>query len=344
MSNITFVLMKRFHIVLALSLMLIPAALEGKIVDSLYFDARGSFNQEILEGKYTPRFMADHFNFNIYGHISKNITYRVRQRLHVWGDAENPFKATDWLCINWQVTPKLKLYAGKTAALIGGYEYDSPAIDVYFYSRFCSGLDQGYVFGVNMDYNFLPNQSVILQVGNSPLSDGFKKELAYNIAWGGQFAKWWKTIWSVNFVEDTDGRMVNYLALGNHFIFGNVAVDVDFFNRAGMGQKNPLFTDYSIIGKVIWTIRNWNICAKFGYEINDAANVDAEGKAYDRVIEPGTESLYGGCGLEYFPLKNDKLRLHAIYFTDTFTNIHNIQIGITWRFRVIKNTDSNGSN
>lgn len=323
--------------ILSIAIMMLPSILAAKVVDSLYFDARGSFNQEIHNGKYTPRFMADHLNFNIYGHISDNITYRVRQRLHVWGDAENPFKATDWLCVNWQATPKLKLYAGKTAALIGGYEYDSPAIDVYFYSRFCSGLDQGYVFGVNMDYRFLPDQSVIVQIGNSPLSNGFKKELAYNLAWGGQFAKWWKTIWSVNFIEDRYGGMVSYLALGNHFKFGNVAVDIDFFNRAGIGQDDPLFTDYSIIGKIIWSIHNWNLCAKFGYETNKAHNVNSYGQAYDRVILLGTESVYGGCGVEFFPLHNDRLRLHAIYFADTFSNVHNIQLGMTWRFRVIKN-------
>lgn len=328
--------MKKLFAIALLTAALASPELRAKVVDSLYFDARGSFNQEIKDGAYTPRFMADHFNFNIYGHIAKNVTYRIRHRLHVWGDAENPFKATDWMCVNWQATPKLKLYAGKTAALIGGYEYDSPAIDVYFYSRFCSGLDQGYVFGVNMDYSFMPGQSVIVQVGNSPLSNGFKKQLAYNLAWGGQFAKWWKTIWSVNFVEDRLGGTVNYLALGNHFIFGKVAVDIDFFNRAGIGQQNPLFTDYSIIGKVIWSIKHWNLCAKFGYETNDAANVDGNGKAYDRVIAPGSESVYGGFGVEYFPLHNDKLRLHAIYFADTYSNLHNIQIGMTWRFRVIK--------
>ena len=327
--------MKKIYLLILFTATLIPAAAGAKVVDSLIFDARGSFNQEIHEGTYTPRFRAEHLNFNIAGSIAPNVSYRVRQRLHIWGDAENPFKATDYLCLYWDVNQKLRLYAGKSAALIGGYEYYTPSIDVYFYSRFCSGLDQAYVFGVNMDWYFMASQAMMLQVGNSPLSNGFKKELAYNIAWNGQFAKWWKTMWSVNFIEDSKGGMMNYLALGNHFVFGDVAVDVDFFNRAGMGQKRPLFTDYSIIGKLIWSIRNWNICGKFGYETNAQDNVDADGKAYDRVIVPGAKSIYGGCGIEYFPLKNNRLRLHAIYFTDSGNKIHNVQIGLTFRFRVI---------
>ena len=308
----------------------------AKVVDSLFFDARGSLHTEVVDGNFSPKLKAEYFNLHIFGHISEKVTYRVRQRLNVWGNAEDPLKATDWLCVSWQATPKFRLYAGKTPVLIGGYEYDAAVIDVYYYSRFCSGLDQGYAFGVNMDYIFKPGQAIVAQICNSPLSVGFQDKFAYNIAWSGHFFPWWETIWSLNFVEDTDRRMVNYLALGNHLVFKNVAIDVDVFNRAGFGQKNFFFTDYSIIGKIIWSIGKWNICTKFGYESNDEGNVDAEGKPYDRVIMPGTRYFYGGFGFEYFPMGNDKVRLHAAYFSNNYDNIHNIQVGVKWRFDVIK--------
>ena len=79
----------------------------------------------------------------------------------------------------------------------------------------------------------------------------------------------------------------------------------------------------------------WNICAKAGYEHNDAANVDASGRAYDVVIEPGTTYFYGGCGLEWFPMGRDKLRLHAVWFSDTDQHRHNFELGVTWRVNVI---------
>lgn len=316
-------------------LFLIQAAASAQSVDSLFFAARGSFNQAIEDGNYTPTFQGDHLNFNIYGHLSESITYRVRQRLHNWGDANNPFRATDWLCVNWQATDRLRLTAGKTAALIGGYEYDSAAIDVYFYSRFCNNLDQAYVFSANAAYEFLQGQELEIQVGNSPLADGVNKQLAYNLAWKGRFAPWWQTIWSLNFVEDRDRSIVNYIALGNHFTLGRVAVDIDFINRAGFGQEQFLLSDFSLIGKVIWSVGKWNVCGKFGYETNISGNVRSDGTPFDRIIAPGTRSTYGGFGLEYFPLGSDRLRLHAIYYTDTLTRIHNIQAGITWRFDVI---------
>ena len=243
-------------------------------------DSTPSFRNASAVRNFSPKLKAEYFNLHIFGHISEKVTYRVRQRLNVWGNAEDPFKATDWLCVSWQ--------------------------------------------------------AIVAQICNSPLSVGFQDKFAYNIAWSGHFFPWWETIWSLNFVEDTDRRMVNYLALGNHLAFRNVAVDVDVFNRAGFGQKNFFFTDYSIISKIIWSIGKWNICTKFGYESNDEGNVDAEGKPYDRVIMPGTRYFYGGFGFEYFPMGNDKVRLHAAYFSNNYDNIHNIQVGVKWRFDVIK--------
>ena len=145
----------------------------------------------------------------------------------------------------------------------------------------------------------------------------------------------WKTIWSVNFVEDMDKKMVNYIALGNHFIFGNVIFDIDIMNRSGFTQKRFLLSDYSLISKIIWSIGDWNICAKAGYERNAWDNVNADGRAYDLVIAPGTEYLYAGCGLEWFPLHSDILRFHAVYYRDNAEHRNNYDIGVTWRIDVI---------
>ena len=173
------------------------------------------------------------------------------------------------------------------------------------------------------------------QICNSPLSLGFQNIYAYNLAWNGQFAPWWKTLWSVNFVEDIDKRMVNYVALGNHFIFRDVIFDVDLMNRSGLGQRNFVLSDFSLISKIIWSVGAWNICAKAGYEKNDPDNVDPQGRPYDLVIAPGTEYIYAGCGLEWFPLGRDNLRLHGVYYWDNAARRNNIELGITWRVDVI---------
>ena len=96
-----------------------------------------------------------------------------------------------------------------------------------------------------------------------------------------------------------------------------------------------LFGDFSVISKIIWSVGKWNICAKGGYEYNAAENVDADGKAYDVVIAPGTRYYYYGCGLEYFPLGTDNLRFHAVYFRDNSVNRNNVELGATWRIDII---------
>ncbi len=326
--------MRAFFSILALfSCVLLTA--QNK-VDRFFLDMRASFHQETEAGEYRSQMVGEYLNLHILGHISPKIDYRIRQRLNkkVF-DERNMFNATDFMYLNWQATPRWSFLAGKQAVLIGGYEYDAPPIDVYFYSQFCNNLYQGYTFGFSSTYAFAPEQRLVLQVCNSPLSLGFQSVYAYNGAWSGQFFPWWKTIWSVNFVEDVDRRMINYLALGNHFIFGDAIFDLDLLNRSGLTQRRFFLSDYSLISKFIWSVGDWNICAKAGYERNDPANVDAEGRPFDAVIAPGTEYLYAGCGLEWFPLGRDNLRLHAVYYRDNAVHRNNFELGITWRADII---------
>ena len=57
---------------------------------------------------------------------------------------------------------------------------------------------------------------------------------------------------------------------------------------------------------------------------------------YDLVLPAGHDFLYGGAGVEFFPLGNDKLRLHAVYFRDNHDHRNNFDVGITWRFNIYK--------
>ena len=310
-------------------------------VDRLFFDARGSFHQELRNGQYGSNLNADYFNLHIYGRIAPDLTYRVRQRLNKGIDEKNPFSATDWLCLNWSPSPRWTFTVGKTAVLIGGYEFDSAPIDVYYYSRFCTNLPQGFAISAGAQCEFHPAHRLALQVSNAPHSIGFQDKYAYSLAWKGRFAPWWNTIWSINLVEDEFHRMIGYQALGNHLVFGGLAVDVDLMNRASVRQKN-LLSDYTVISKIIWSVGKWNYCAKVGYEKNAPENFDSEGRAYDRVIAPGTEYFYWGCGIEFFPLADDTLRLHLAYFSDNAERRNNLQLGITWRFDAISGNRAGG--
>ena len=312
---------------------------QQEYVDEVSVDARTTFHQQTTDGVYDSHFQGDYFNLHIKGHMGESLTYRVRQRMNKKIDEKNPFNATDLLWIRWQATPKWSFMAGKQAILVGGYEYDSAPIDVYYYGAFTTRLYQYFAFGATATYSPIPGQEISFQFCPSPISPGTQDSYSYNLYWNGGYGIW-KTTWSYNYVEDEYHRHMNWIALGNKFKLGKLVVDVDYVNRAAFGQPRFFFTDWSLITKAILTLGKWNLCTKVGYERNLAENVAPDGLSYDLVLPAGNDYLYGGAGVEYFPLGNDNLRLHAVYFGDNHDLVHNFDIGITWRFSIYKRPGS----
>ena len=73
--------MKR--IVLFFCFLALPAVLSAQqYVDRLYFDMRASFHQDITDGVYNSQAIGEHLNFQMLGHITPKIDYRIRQRLN----------------------------------------------------------------------------------------------------------------------------------------------------------------------------------------------------------------------------------------------------------------------
>ena len=305
-------------------------------VDEISIDTRATFHQQTTDGVYDSHFQGDYLNLHIKGQLAENLTFRVRQRLNKKIDEKNPFNATDFLWLKWQATPQWAFTAGKQAIYIGGYEIDSAPIDVYYYGAFSNRLYQYYAFGATVTFTPAPGQNINLQFCPSPISPGTQDAYSYNLYWNGHIGKIWRTTWSYNYVEDELHRKMNWIVFGNKFELGKLVVDVDYINRAAAGQPHFFFTDWTLIGKAILTLGKWNLCTKFGYERNDAENVAPDGISYDLVLPAGNDYLYGGCGVEYFPLGNDLLRLHAVYFGDTHDRVNNFDIGITWRFNLYK--------
>ena len=328
-------------LLLAFALLPVCAAAQETHVDEIGFETRTTFHQQTTEGDYDSRFQGDYFNLQVYGHLTGSLSFRVRQRLNKKIEDANPFNATDFLWLHWQATPKWSFTAGKHPIKVGGYEVDSAPIDVYYYGAFTNRLYQYYAFGVSATYEPVPGQAISLQFIPSPISPVTQNSYSYNLYWNGSILPRWKTIWSYNLVEDELHRKMNWIVLGNQFHLGALTVDVDFIDRFAIGQKNPL-SDWSCIVKPILSLGKWNLCSKVGYERNDAANVDPDyaegelGRSYDLVLPAGNDYFYYGGGVEFFPLGNEKLRLHAAYFGDNHDKVHNFDIGLTWRFTAYK--------
>jgi len=304
-------------------------------IDNITVEARGTFHQETREGAYDSHFQGDYLNFIMTGQFTPKLTFKFRQRLNKDIEAKNPFKATDLLWLNWQPSPHWGFTFGKQGILVGGYEFDSAPIEVYYYSEFCNNMEQYYAFGASAHYMPAAGQTITLQFIPSPVSPATQDAYSYNLYWNGSIFPFWKTLWSVNLVEDGFKHRMNYIALGNKFDFGSFFVDVDWINRAAIGHQKDFFSDWTVIGKAIWSIGKWNLCTKVGYERNDAANVDDEGNSYDVVLKAGGDFFYYGAGVEFFPLADERLRLHAVYFRNNHSVVNNFDVGITWRMRIL---------
>ena len=304
-------------------------------VNEVSIDTRATFHQQTTDGVYDSHFQGDYLNLHIKGQLADNLTFRVRQRLNKEIDEKNPFRATDFLWLKWQASPKWSFTAGKQAILIGGYEIDSPPIDVYYYGAFSSRLYQYYAFGATATYSPAPGQDISFEFCPSPISPGTQDAYSYNLYWSGHIGRIWKTTWSYNYVEDELHRKMNWIVLGNKFFFGDLVVDVDLLNRAAFKQPRFFLTDWTAIFKAILTLGKWNLCTKVGYERNDTENVAPDGISYDLVLPAGNNYLYYGAGVEYFPLGNETVRLHAVYFRDNHDTVNNFDIGVTWRMRLL---------
>lgn len=304
-------------------------------IDEFSVDARATFHQEVRNGKYDTHFQGDYFNLHLMGHITNSLSFRIRQRMNKRIDEKNPFSATDFLWIKWDINPRWAITAGKHPIMIGGYEIDSPPIDVYYYGAFSANLYQYYAFGVSATWTPVPGQSISVQFCPSPISPVTQNAYSYNLLWNGHIGSHWKTIWSYNLVEDEYHRKMNWLVLGNKFTFGPLAVDIDLIDRFSIRQPNPL-SDWSVIGKAILSLGKWNLCTKIGYERNGAANIDENSISYDLTLEAGHNYFYGGAGVEFFPLGTDRLRLHFAYFRNNHDHLDNLDLGLTWRFTIYK--------
>ena len=163
---------------------------------------------------------------------------------------------------------------------------------------------------------------------------------AYNLMWQGSH-KWFHTLYSVNLIETTPGHYINYIALGNKFIYKKFALELDLMNRASAHQTF-LFKDASVMGELSYApCSKWNIYGKMTYDVNHTDNTT------DFCVLPGTELTMAGGGFEFYPLakKNHALRIHANVFYSWGKNANPgntmqdksliFDIGIKWNMNLL---------
>ena len=284
-----------------------------------------------FDGKY--------LNIILDGDINDKFSYNYRQRMILDGkpNYQSFFNATDWLYLTYKINKNFFVSGGKQVIAIGGFEYDAAPIDLYFWSDFWNNV-VCYQIGGTVGFKTTDeDHTIAFQVTNSPFTTAALQGIyAYNLIWHGNF-NGFSTIHSLNRIEFEKGHYINYLTLGHKFNLRDFSLEVDLLDRFSDRQKN-LFSDYSIIGDVKYTVKDKiTLFVKAGYDENHAQKPD-ELFIYDRYVEPGTEYLFYGAGIEYFPIRNSKdVRIHAFWASNNDPlQYHTFNVGARWQMNVLK--------
>jgi hypothetical protein len=167
---------------------------------------------------------------------------------------------------------------------------------------------------------------VIFQFANSPFAweDDY---FAYNAAWRGEW-DFYESYWTVNMWQFEQNRYVKALNLGNRFYIGGLTLDLEYMTRAA-DMKSLFKDDFTFLAAPSYEFGDsFRVFAKFGWERV------AEGLPYELAYEDyvGSNYLFYGAGVEFFPLKEDKdVRLHAAWSSNNFGDNY-LNVGVTWKF------------
>lgn len=263
-------------------------------------------------------FRGEYINMYLFARLYKGLSFRWRQRLNITNE-RNFWDSTDFLMMQYDFNRHWQVAAGKQVVAIGGYEYDRPAIDLYYNTEYWNNIPC-FQLGASVAYTFDSGDRLMLQFSNSPFRKAIGNNNTYGLSlmWTGRHGLW-ETIWSVNAFQCTGGRWINYIALGNRFNLlpeGKLWLEADFINRAS-SRQTFLFKDCSVAaelsGRPHPTLR---VFAKYTYDVNHSGT-DADVCVYD-----GTEIHGIGGGVEYQPFRKypDILRLYGVANYSTGTN------------------------
>lgn len=281
---------------------------------NLYFETLFSYDCNTVAGAFDAESSGLHgkyLNFRFDGQICEGLTVSYRQRLNK-PTTENFFDATDWIHLDWKVTPKICLSAGKQVVAIGGFEYDRAPIDLYYCSEFWNNVPC-YQIGGSASFDVSEKDKLLVQLCNSPMRGwAGNQKYALNLMWCGSHGSW-DTIWSANAIQCISGN-IYYLALGNRFNFTDrLRLDVDLMDRytpqTGVLDDVSVMTELS--GMATSSVR---VYGKYTFDSHKMSSAYSEDFAFrDYLVRPGTDLNMVSAGVEYHPLRSasDFVKLFA---------------------------------
>lgn len=293
-------------------------------------------------------FNGKYFNLLLGGELGHNFSFFFRQRIIAHPGSVSLFDNTDFLYVQYRFNPRWRIRLGKEALPVGGFEYDAPPIDVYYYTQYWGDF---YCFqlGTSVAYTDKKEKNTLtFGFGNSPYvrtaADWKDGLIGFNFLWNGNY-KHFKTLYSVNlYRRNTQNQWVSFIVLGNKLDFEKVSWYVDFIHKTY--DFKEWFQYYLLVSRLdVPLCKGLNLFAKGGYEYNHGDDPWTMTFMDESFPSFGTQYFYG-LGLEYSPLKAPGLRLHGYVamanMIDTQLPIErqrrtlNVNLGVTWKIDFLK--------
>ena len=310
---------------------------------NLYFNMHYALDADFTAGDFEQgAFNMHQFRIEAKGKVTDWLSYRWRQRLNRCNDGggfiDNLPNSIDLAYLNFSVTDKFSISAGKLCAAYGGIEFDMNPIEIYRYSEIINNMSN-FMSGVMFTYDFTPNQQLAFQVldsRNGSIEDTYGKNLdankvpfVYTLNWNANmFDGAWQTRWSASVMDEVKDKYMYYVALGNQFNFSpkcNMFVDLmssyEGIDRKGImtnmfggqdnfGGHNMYNTLYSsLVAKVNWRFQpKWNFFVKGMLESAAIYGGDANDGVYNggNVANGNYRTSVGYLtGVEYYPMESN---------------------------------------
>ena len=226
---------------------------------------------------------------------------------------------------------------GKENLAFGGFEQDADIC--YPYLDLCSSSwhsIQSFLWGGRLGYNLDDDNNVFLQCVASPMSEyPFQDKLfCATLGWNGAVGND-ETMWSFGVMRTGDEykeyRNLWMLSLGDRYTAGDFTAtfDINFraFNPVTLFQEEMTsllelrysFNIFDVFAKGGWEASRADSFNYFGTtEINGGWNVP--GTIVPQFIWSGRDYIFGGLGIECYPLADRSLRLHLVGAVNNYAN------------------------
>lgn len=315
----------------------------------LLVESRVDYDRDYINGESqleTSGFKCQMVDVKLQGSIGDKFSYCYRQRLNGLNKNFSFFDSVDWLYLTYKPTENTSLSVGKWVILVAGWEFDPAPIDCFQLSEFTMHFPC-YEWGVWGSINTRNKKDqFIAQFCRSPFERLYKARTggnaemySYHLVWNGNHGLW-HTNWSVNLMERDPHKYLGNISLGNRFVFDDHwTLELDLLNRYASGQK-LLFDDITLIGNLKYRMND-----QFEAFVRGSYDLNKSGTNKDELLANGTDIATVGAGVFFYPLKNEKVRLHARYqysFGENTTNdpvaVDNrsyVNVGVTWKVRVM---------